>query len=501
MSRAERTVKDTAKLYGSQLAAGAFAVVFSAWLARNLPSAELSLWPVCITLAAIVHVLSGFGLGDLFVRLVPSLLQDRKRREAGALLRTGLALNVMATALITGLVVVAAKEITALLLHNEVEVLLVQMLGAAVLFSAMYKHLERALYAVQEFGKAALIRLVSQICRPSLAVVLYLIMGIKGAILVLSAVPFIAAVAAVISLWPYLTAWGHPHRPGHVIREALPFYGASLANLGTTRLDYVIVGALTTPAKLAAYYVARKLADYLLMLDTSVIEAITPKLAEYRQGGQAKIEDGFTRCWRHLFLGLLPLHAGIAVTAGPIVALYAGDRYPGAGPIMSLLAMAFFVGTIAGLHRAHVKVFANRWRLAALDGTAGVTSVGLSALFVLWLGAIGVPLAQSAAAIAKGAVAIVLLRGTFIVRYDGQAAWLGVVGSGLVAAVGLACVVLIPDWRSLPAALVLGAGVYFAALVGRLKKEDTDLLLHLIPFRFVNHVAGLLRRPAVESSS
>jgi len=140
MSRAERTVKDAAKLYGSQLAAGAFAVIFSAWLARNLPSAELSLWPVCITLAAIVQVLSGFGISDLFVRLVPSLLQDRKRREAGALLRTGLALNVVATVLITGLVVVAAKQVTALLLHNEVEVLLVRMLGAAVLFSAMYKH-------------------------------------------------------------------------------------------------------------------------------------------------------------------------------------------------------------------------------------------------------------------------------------------------------------------------------------------------------------------------
>ena len=501
MSRAERTIKDTAKLYGSQLLAGAFAVIFSAWLARNLPSAELSLWPVCITLAAIVQVLSGFGISDLFVRLVPSLLQDRKRREAGALLRTGLALNVIATALLTGLVVVAAKQITALLLHNEVEVLLVRMLGAAVLFSAMYKHLERSLYAVQEFGKAALIRLVSQICRPSLAVVLYLIMGIKGAILVLSAVPFMAAVAAVISLWPYLTAWGHPHRPGHVIRQALPFYGASLANLGTSRLDYLIVGALTTPAKLAAYYVARKIADYLRMLDTSVLEAITPKLAEYRQQGEAKMEDAFTRCWRYLFLGLLPLHVGLAVTAGPIVALYAGGRYPGAGLIMSLLVMAFFVGTIAGLHRAHVKVFANRWYLTILDSTTGLVTVGLSIPCVVWLGAIGVPLAQTLAYAAQGALAILLLRRLFILKHDTQAVWVAGLGSGLVAAVGLACVGLIPDWRSLPAAMVLGAGVYFAALVGRLKKEDTDLLLHLMPFRFVNHVAGLLRRPAVDSSS
>jgi len=500
MSRAERAVKDTAKLYGAQLAAGAFAVVFSAWLARNLPSAELSLWPVCITLAAIVQVLSGFGISDLFVRLVPSLLQDRKRREAGALLRTGLALNVMATVLITGLVVVAAKQITALLLHNEVEVLLVRMLGAAVLFSAMYKHLERALYAVQEFGKAALIRLVSQICRPSLAVVLYLIMGIKGAIFVLSAVPFMAAVAALISLWPYLTAWGHPHRPGHVIRQALPFYAASLANLGTSHLDYLIVGALTTPAKLAAYYVARKLADYLLMLDTSVIEAITPKLAEYREEEKSRVEEGFRQSSRYLLLGLLPLHVGLAITAGPIVALYAGGRYPAAGLIMSLLALSFFLWTVANLYRAHVIVFANRWHLTALDGTAGVTSVILSAIFVLWLGAVGVPLAQTVAYIAQGSLAIVLLSRTFRLRHDAQAAWLAGIGSGLVAAAGIACVGLIPDWRSLPAAIVLGAGVYFAALIGKLKREDANLLSRLVPFRFVKGATTLLCGPAAGPS-
>jgi len=332
-------------------------------------------------------------------------------------------------------------------------------------------------------------------------VAFYLLIGIKGAILILAAVPFMATVASLISLWPYLRAWGYPHHPGRVIRQALPFYGASIANLGTTRLDYFIVGALTAPAQLAAYYVARKLAEYLRMLDTSVIEAITPKLAEYQDGGQAKIEDGFTRCWRYLFIGLLPIHVGVAVTAGPIVQLYAGGRYPAAGLIMSLLVMAFFVGTVASLHRAHIKVFANRWHLTALDGTAGLVSLGLSVGFVFSLGGIGVPLAQTVAYIARGALAIMLLRQVFSLRYDTRALWLSGIGSGLVAAVGIICVMAIPGLWSLPATIVLGTGVYFAALIGRLKHEDTNLLLRLMPFRFVNRVAGLLCRPATESSS
>jgi len=499
-SRAERTAKDAARLYGAQLTAGAFAVVFSAWLARNLPSAELSLWPVCIGLAGVVQVFAGFGISDLFVRLVPSLLKNRKSDEAAALLRTGLFLNVVATCFLTGLVVVAAEGVAKLLLNNEVEPALVRMLGGAVLFVALEKHLESALYAVQEFGKVALIRLLAQICRASLAVALYLVMGIKGAIVALSVVPFMAAGACILSLWPYLMLWGHPHRPRHVLGQALPFYGASLGNLGTTRLDYLIVGSLTTPTSLAAYYIARKLADYLRMLNISVMEAMTPKLAEYRGQAKTEIEDGFTRCSRYLFLGLLPLQMGLVVTAGPVVALYAGNRYPGAGLILSLICLSLFVETLASLYRAYIKVFADRWHLTALDATSGLTSVGLSAMFVVGLGAIGVPLAQALAYAAQGALAIMLLRRLFILKHDTQAVWVAGIGSALVAAVGLACVGLIPDWRSLPAAIVLGAGVYFAALLGRLNKEDTDLLLHLMPFRFVNHVAGLLRRPLLESS-
>ncbi len=500
MSRAERAVKDAAKLYGAQLAAGAFAVVFSAWLARNLLSAELSLWPVYILLSGIVQVFAGFGVSDLFVRLVPSLLKNRKSAEAAALLRTGLTINMLATLLLTGVLVIAAEEVTSLLLNNEVDPVLVRMLGAAVLFTAMYKHMERTLYAVQEFGKVAIIRLFSQVLRPSLAVGLYLVIGIEGAIMALSVVPLMATGAAIISLWPYLRVWGYPHRPRYVVSQALPFYGASLANLGTSRLDYLIVGALTTPTKLAAYYIARKLADYLRLLNISVMEAIEPKLAEQRGQAKPQIEGAFTRCSRYLFLGLLPLHVGLAVTAGPIIALYAGDRYPAAGPILTLLSLVLFVETIASLYRAHIKVFASRWHLTALDATSGLISVALSAGFVLWIGAIGVPLAQSIAYIAQGTLAIVLIRRVLTLKHDTQAVWVAGLGSGLVGAVALICVGAIPSLWSLPAAIVLGTGVYFVTLIGRLNQEDTDLLLRLMPFRLVKGVAALLYRPAVGSS-
>ncbi len=510
MSRAERAIRDMGKLYGAELGAGAFALVFSAWLATNLPSGEYALLPVCIMLAALVEVFACFGMGNLFVRLIPSLLQSDEREKAAALLRVGLAINVLAASLLTTLLLLGTEEIVSLLhLQGQVEVSVVRLLTAAVLFTAMYKLLERALYAVQEFGKAAFIRLIMRVIRSPLAVGLYVLMGINGAVLALSFASFIATALAVIWLWPYAAVWGYPHQPKHVISQALPFYGASLANLSTSRLDLLIMGVLTTPTMLAGYHIARLFADYLRQLGTSAIEAITPKLAEQHGQANREREHAFTRCWRYLFLGMLPLHVGLAVTAGPIVALFAGDKYPAAGLILSVMALGLFVDTLASLYRAHVMVFARQWHLMLLDGSAGVVSIGLSVVLVLYLGGLGAALAQVAQFVVRMLLAIVLLKQVLILRYDKQATWAAVSGSVLVASTGLILTPLIPGPWSIPVIVVAGIGIYFLALGRKLTQNDMDLVWRLMPSRllaarsgawFMRGIARFLCEPSTTTS-
>ena len=510
MSRAERAIRDITKLYGAELAAGVFALVFSAWLFRNLPSEELSLWPICIALAALVEVSASFGMGNLFVRLIPSLLQRNQRAKVGALLRVGLAVNVLAALLIATLLLLATEQIASLLhLGGEVEISAVRMLAAAVLFTAIYKNLERALYAVQEFGKIAFIRLVFRVLRTPLSVGLYMLLGINGAVLALSFVPFVTAAMAVIWLWPYAMVWGYPHRAKHVISQAIPFYGASLLNVGTSRLDYVIVGAFTTPTTLAGYYLARKLADYLRQLDMSAMEAIRPKLAEQRGEANEEREHAFTRCSRYLFLGMLPLHVGLAVTAGPIVALFAGDKYTAAGLILSVMALGLFVGTLTALYRAYVIVLARKWHLMLLDGSTGVVSIGLSVVLVLYLGGLGVALAQVAAFVVGILLASVLLKQVLVVRHDKHAIWAAVSGSVLVASTGLILTPLIPGPWSIPIIVVGGTSIYFLALMRKLTQNDMDLVWRLMPSRllaarsvawFMRGIVRLLCEPPTTTS-
>lgn len=499
MSRAVRTVKDASKVYSAKLGAAGFAIVFSAWLARNLPSAELSLWPVCIALSDILQVFGGLGINDLLMRRVPSLLDDDQPQAAAALLRTGLGL-VFALSLVLAIMMFFLSEtVTHILLNDQIDVSLVRWLVPAVFFTGLYKNFERTLYVVDKFGNAAVISLAFSILRPSLAVLLYMSYGIIGAVFVLCAIPFLATVASVICLVPHIYPSGHTERPTPVLSRALPFYVASLANFGTHRLDYVIVGALTTPTQLAAYYIARKFAEYLRMLDGKIIEAMEPKLAQTQDVETSKLASTFSKCSRYLLLALLPVHVFVGVAAGPIVSLYAGDKYPLAGPILSILAVAVFCSVVAGLYRVNVKLFANRWHLTALDATAGIASICLSVAFVINYGAIGPALGQAGAYLAQGIVAFLVLRQTFPPHHDKEAATLATVATGAMGAVGILIVSLLPPYLSIIALAVVSPSIYFGLLIGKLSREDVRLIRQLVPAHWMKPIADLLHDPALGS--
>lgn len=481
MSRAERTIKDAAKLYSSQILGAVVALIFSAWLVRHLPSAELSLWPVCFTLTAIVQVLTCMGVGDFLVRVVPGAIQDGDVEYARGVIRTSLLLNLSLSTLACIGVFFLADVTTATLLNDEVPGTLVRMLTAVVFFSVMHKHAERALFAIQSFGLAAIIQFMVRVLRAPLAVAFYLLWGIEGAVGALSLVAFGAAAAAIVGLWPFLFGVRQRVQTLELTKRSFPFYVAALANLGATRLDYLVLGLLTTPASLAAYYVARRIADYLRQLDAAVLEAITPKLSEQRSHSRHKIEDVFVRCTRYLLLGLLPIHVGVAATANAIIRLYAGDRYPIAGTLLALLALACLLEAIAGLLRANIQVFAGRWRLAALDATSGVASVALSAALVFLLGPAGVPVAQSITYLASSLLGVLLLRTTLTPRVDMHALVTAGVANAVLAVVVLAAVKLISGVLGLLLAIVIGSVAYLITLRRRLSPQDIDLVVRITP--------------------
>jgi O-antigen/teichoic acid export membrane protein len=488
-SLAGRAVRDTGKLFGAQFVVGLSAVVFSAWLNRALSKPDLAVWPLCIGLGAFIAAFASAGVGDSLVRLVPNLHAQGKIDEACGVLKTGLLINIVAAVGIAGLMYMYARPVATLLLHDETAAPLVRPMIVAALFIGLRDRLAWGLRSTQKFGKQALITLLVDSPRTPLAFALYFVFGgnVRGVILALTIVSVAGCVLTLYWMREQLLSRAAFYPAQRLIRFSIPFYGVSILGFASDRMNYLLIGSLASAEALASYFVADSIAQYLQLLSTYAMGAVAPKLSERAAHEPDAVGRMFTKCSRYLFLGLLPLHVGVAVLAGPLVRLYGGVKYAGYGYVLSILCLALFLEAVVSMQRTHIQIFANPWRLFVGQAVRGLTNVALLMVLIPSWAAAGAAMVRILVAIVLVGVSAWQLRGVVPTRYDRRAIVLAVAGS-LAVAIALALLVSTPLYHGLTIALggVVGTVCYAAVLVRRLEPADADLLVEMVPRRLVS---------------
>jgi O-antigen/teichoic acid export membrane protein len=486
-SVSERAVKDTAKQVGSQFAVGIFAVGFAAWLNRMLPAQELAVWPLCISLGAVISGVASLGLGDTFIRVIPALRASEKAEEAAGLLRTGLLLNLLACIILSVGVYFAAGEVARYLLHDEKLVTVVRPMALAGFFLAFGERLMWTMQALQEFGKRAWSNAIIGIIRTPLAVLLYLVMhGPIGVVVALTITPAIGCALGTLWIWKHLSIGKGFASPRVVLRFSLPFYGVSLTGILCGRLNQLVIAYFVAPQVLAAYFIASSISSYILTVDRFAVDATTPKLSE--KGAMAEgIEDTervFTKCTRYAFLALIPLHLLVAVAATPLVRLYGGAQYANVGPVLSVQCLGLLLNAFFDLHRAHVIVFAKPTHLFALQIVNTIANLSLLIVLVPRFQALGAALTDAFVAVILLIASLILLRRTMRVHYDLPA--LGF-ASGAATAASMVLWAMHPLWRQHASPVLLGltvgGAIYGLAVARYLQPEDVNLLVRCTPQR------------------
>lgn len=487
-----RAIRDTGKLFGAQLVVGLSAVVFSAGLNRLLSKPDLAIWPLCLGVGGFIAAFSSAGVGDTLVRLVPALQAQDKTDEARGVLKTGLLINVIAATIIAALLYVCAKPLAELLLHDETAVPLVRSIVVAALFGGLRDRLAWGLRATQKFGKQALITLVVDAPRTPLAFALYFVYRgeVRGVIYALTIVSVAGCALTLYYLWEHLFNRAPFCPPGRLLRFSIPFYGVSILGFASDRMNLLLIPALASKEALASYFVANSIADYLQSLGVFAMGAVAPKLSERAAQEPEAVGRMFTKCTRYLFLGLLPLHVGVAVLAGPMVRLYGGVQYAEDGYILSILCLALFLEAAVSLQRTHIQIFANPWRLFTGQAIQGLANVALLLALIPALAAAGAATVRILVAVLLMAVSAWQLRGVVPTRWDARAAGLATAGSAIVAVV-LWLLTQTPMYHGLVIALgtVGGTVCYAGALMRRLDKADADLLTEMVPRRLVGKAA------------
>jgi O-antigen/teichoic acid export membrane protein len=490
-ARSTRVVKDTAVLFGSQLVVGAVGLVSSAWLARTLTATELALWPTCISVASVIYNLGNLGMPDSTVRVVPRLIAEGDRAEAGRVLRTGMAFAVAASAILAILALVFVQQVNQVLTRTAIDADLGRLLMVAVLCTVIGQNLEWGLNAVQEYRVLALCRTLTNVVRPLAMVGLYFVGGVRGTVLGLAIGPALSCLVSTARLLRYFR-WGRGFkRPADLFALSLPYYTSGVCAGLIARMDYILVGALGGAQSLATYFVAYKIGEYVKHLNGYAVDTTATKLAETAAGGTTASSLGFTKCSRYIFLGLVPLHMAIAAVGTPIIVTYAGRDYAESGPILSVLCCYLLIEVLYNVHRSHIIVLGGKWHPFVLDVSLAALMVTGTAALAAHYGGLGAALARLIAVGLVMPLAVVLLRQVFRPAYDLPALALGVLGGALMW--GLRpLVALISGGRLWPELLIPpgGAMAYLLLLRHRLLPSDANLVFALLPGRLARRPLG-----------
>ena len=435
---------------GAKIASVALFVV----MARQLGEAGFGLFSFALALVTLVTAASDFGQDKVLTREVA------RRPEAldGYLVNT-LALK-LALAL-PGLAVAAAIVATSGADGKTLAV--VALLGLAVVADL----LTATCFAVyQAFERMAFIPivLITQRFLTAVAGIAALLSG-AGEVTVAAIFMISGVLAFALALILLLRRVARPRlelRPQAwtaLMRAAAPIGLAGLFGIVLFRIDMVMLAAFEPHEVVGRYGAAYRLFETTLFLSWAVGAAVYPAFSRLSRTSDPPVGGMYERSIKLVVALTLPLAAGAAVLAGPLIRVVFGAEYADAETALALLApaIAFYpLAYIAG----YLLVSQDRstW-LTATYAFVAVENIALNFLLIPWLSLDGAALGTS---ISEGLAAFVLVAGA--ARAAGAFSWARVVaGPALASALaGVTMALLAPD---LLLAAAAGAVVYVAALV------------------------------------
>jgi O-antigen/teichoic acid export membrane protein len=155
-----------------------------------------------------------------------------------------------------------------------------------------------------------------------------------------------------------------------LLADGLPLAAVIVLGLLHFRLDAVLLSLMRPSEDVGVYTVAFRFLEQSLVLPVVFMAAVFPLLAVAVRGGDAA--DVVRKAFNFLLLIALPLALGLAVLAGPLVAVFAGDGFEDAATPLRILAPALVFAFVSSVFSA-VLIALNRQRaliLASLGGLA-----------------------------------------------------------------------------------------------------------------------------------
>jgi O-antigen/teichoic acid export membrane protein len=449
-------------------------------LTRLLAPSQFGIVAAVTTVLSLIELTTDLGMGQAIIY--------EQEQGAGARVDVAFTINMALTTLLT-LAAVAAAPLVAGFFHASSHVGLFRLSALDIFLTGLGGVHDGLLLRDLRFSARIVTQVVGAIARAGVGVALALL-GFGASSVVWG---MLAGTAAwTLSLW-----WSTGFRPTlrferEIASGIVPYgIGASALQLlaqVTTQLDVAVVGRVLGQRALGLYSVAFRVPSLALENIANQVSLVAfPALSRTRVTNSDGIAGATGQLVRYQSLYALPLAAGLAVEAAPIVQTLFSSRWRDAAGVFAAVsvmsgisAAAFALGdAFKALGRQRVMVALNLLQLPILVATIvlvaplGITAVawGRAGTMVLW-------------------VTLMVIAATRILSIPASVT-LGAMWPGAAAAVGVALAAgAVRLWSGLPAIPEL----MLAAVAGSLGGVATLALLAPPTFREVRLVAlGLLR--------
>jgi O-antigen/teichoic acid export membrane protein len=264
------------------------------------------------------------------------------------------------------------------------------------------------------------------------------------------------------------------------------------------RSEFYFLERSSTNTQIALYSIAYSVYAALLAFPTGFVQMFAPAVATLKgAGAHERIRNGYARSLRLIFLITIPITAAAIVFGPPLVQLVYGDQYAGAGVLIRVLAIPLLIVPAGGVSGGLLFGY-GRIRVPVLVGiVAGTVDLGLAALLVPHLDALGAAFANISAQLIAGLLGI-----GYCVRMVGgiQTAprhLAKTVAAALVAGGCAELVLLVGSGAGfLALAMLVGIAVYaaLAASLRVLPREDADWLVQTLGGRAKGRLTRVCKR-------
>ncbi|MFB6248428.1 MAG: flippase [Salinibacter sp.] len=440
-----RILKGSSSIFSGSMIGKGVGLALSLVLGRGLGSTLFGKYTLGLTVLRIAQSVSTLGLQNGIVRFgAPSYERGETARVKGTFLAGG-GLGVLAALAVGVALFLGSHWLACTVFQDPAMEQVIEVFACGLPFYVLTYLLSRMARAL---SKMQVDVLLDSILQPTFFLVLVggllaVGQGFTAALYAFLLSTVLAAGAGIYALYrlfpPLLSSLPADLEIRSLLRFSLPIVGVTLASIGLTYTDRIMLGILSTSEAVGLYQIAARLSEQLRFVLFAITAAFSPVISNlYQNGKTEKLTDLYANTVRWILLTTLPVGVILIIFAPDILSIW-GDGFPEGAPLLRILALAYLVISGVGSVGQMLQMSDHQDFVFAVNGSMAALNVVLNWVLIGLLGAAGAAIATGVVQVGGNLVqtaGLYHLTGIHPFRWDlckpmGAAALVGLGGWGL----------------------------------------------------------------------